>query len=362
MKQLFVLLACCLVGTALQAKTLTYNFQPAQSSQVCFTGRAAQNADGSLGFDWSGSHFTFAFNGTACAMRASDTKRNYYNVFIDGKPYGKVTVEGKSHVIPLAQGLKRGTHTVLVQKRTEAEQGRTTLEAVGVAGKWLAAPAVPERWIEFIGDSHTCGYGSEGKSPKEPFTPETENCDLAWGCILARYFDARYTLIAHSGQGVVRNYGDKREYSPYTMRERLLRTFDQDSTVLWKSTNRRPDIVIIKLGTNDTSCDLTPSEAAFDRAFTLMLHNIRSLYGDVPVLYVAPQGVQLFFDYICRLAPKLNDPTFHYMLDFNEVCNWTTDLGANFHPNHHGQRKMAMAVAPYIATIMGWELPAKVID
>ena len=163
-------------------------------------------------------------------MRAADSKRNYYNVFVDGKPHGKVTAEGPAKTIVLAEGLPHGVHTVLVQKRTEGEQGRTTLFAVGSDGPLLDAPQAPGRHIEFIGDSHTCGYGTEGKSPKEPFTPETENCDLAWGCIIARYFDADYTLIAHSGQGIVRNWGDEKEVSDCTMRERMMRTFDMEET------------------------------------------------------------------------------------------------------------------------------------
>ena len=39
------------------------------------------------------------------------------------------------------------------------------------------------------------------------------------------------------------------------------------------------------------------------------------------------------------------------------VTNWDSDMGANYHPNHHGHRKLAMSVIPYIATITGWELP-----
>ncbi len=39
------------------------------------------------------------------------------------------------------------------------------------------------------------------------------------------------------------------------------------------------------------------------------------------------------------------------------VTNWDSDMGANYHSNHHGHRKLAMSVIPYIATITGWELP-----
>ncbi len=86
-----------------------------------------------------------------------------------------------------------------VQKRTEAEQGRTTLYGVEADGALLDLPPAPSRLIEFIGDSHTCGYGTEGKTVSEPFTPETENCDLAWGLHRGALFRCR--LRAHGPFG-----------------------------------------------------------------------------------------------------------------------------------------------------------------
>ena len=48
-------------------------FTPADSPEIRFTGRAAKGPGGALSFDWSGSQFTFRFEGTRCAMRAADT-------------------------------------------------------------------------------------------------------------------------------------------------------------------------------------------------------------------------------------------------------------------------------------------------
>ena len=76
----------------------------------------------------------------------------------------------------------------------------------------------PSRHIEFIGNSLTCGYGVEGKDRSEPYKAETENCNLSYATIIARYFNADYTLIAHSGRGVVRNYGDSVRISAVTMK------------------------------------------------------------------------------------------------------------------------------------------------
>ena len=343
-------------GTA-EARKTQMHFTPATAPEIRFVGRSATGPDGERSFDWSGTYFTFRFEGRRCAMRASDTKRNYYNVFIDGRRHGTVAVAGSDTTILLADGLLRGEHTVLVQKRTEGEQGRTTLYGILTDQALLPAPAAPGRHIEFIGDSHTCGYGTEGKSPKEPFTPETENCNLAWGCIIARYFDADYTLIAHSGQGVVRNWGIREERSEVTMRERIGRTFDMEESPAWDFSRYRPDIVVIKLGTNDFSTG-TPSEEEFRSSFGAMYERLRSGYGaEVPILYVVPQQSDAYYDYLRRIIAERGDAKLHVVPHTAAIHNNDSDLGAGYHPALGGQRKMAAAVMPYIATLTGWEMP-----
>lgn len=273
-----------------------------------------------------------------------------------------MTVEGGASVIPLVGKLRRGPHTVTVQKRTEAEQGRTTLYAIETDGRLLAPPPAPGRLIEFIGDSHTCGYGTEGLSPREPFTPRTENCDLAWACITARYFDADYVLIAHSGRGIVRNWGDPKAASEITMTDRMMRTFDEVADSRWDFQGYKPDIVVIKLGTNDLSADIVPSERVFGKAFRRMCGNLREKYGDVPILYVVPQGAGPFYDFARTIIKGLNDKNLHCILQFDEIHDMDADLGAGYHPNYRGHRKIAAAVIPYIATITGWEMPLRAIE
>ena len=214
----------------------------------------------------------------------------------------------------------------------------------------------------FIGDSHTCGYGTEGKSVEEPFTPETENCDLAWGCVIARYFDAEYTLIAHSGQGIVRNWGDEKEVSDCTMRERMLRTFDMDPASRWDFRGCTPDIVVIKLGSNDFSTGVTPSEQAFNASYAQALDQLRAAYGEVPVLCVAPSDNTVILRYLENFLLERQDAHLHLTAMLPGITDWDRDMGANYHPNHRGHRKMAMAVIPYIATITGWEMPDRNVE
>ena len=358
-----LLLALLLLACAnAEAGSRKPRFTPASDPGIRFVGRTVTSDDGSLAFDWSGSYFTFRFEGRRCAMRASDSGRNYYNVFVDGQSRGQVSIAGADTTVVLAEGLPHGPHTVLVQKRTEGEQGRTTLRGIETDGPLLAPTAAPGRHIEFIGDSHTCGYGTEGKSVKEPFTPQTENCNLAWGCIIARCFGADYTLIAHSGQGIVRNWGDEKEVSDCTMRERMLRTFDMDAAPRWDFSGYKPDIVVVKLGSNDFSTGIVPSEKAFNAAYAQLLRQLREAYGPVPVLCVAPSDNTTILGYLETFQREQQDPALHITAMLPGITDWEGDMGANYHPNHRGHRKMAMSVIPYIATITGWEIPAEPIE
>lgn len=363
---------------------------PASAPEIRYVGRVlCQDSD--VCFDWSGTCLEFDFTGTGCAMRVSDTGRNYFNVSIDGSAAGVVSTFGSDSVVILAQGLDAGTHRLRLQKRTEGEQGLVTIHSFHLppAGTIAAPEKVlikaeagpgekPEptpgesggesqgesggtgRHIEFIGDSLTCGYGTEGESADEPFKAETENCDLAFGCIAARYFDADYTLIAHSGRGVARNYGYTEPVSPVTMKDLMKRLFDHGPETAWdfEASPHKPNIVVVNLGSNDFSTRPHPSREDFTAAYAEIISTLRSAYGDVPVLCVAPRVNEPVFGYIRDFCEGLRqtDSNIHFAAILPGTYNGSSDLGSSSHPNHEGQKKMAMVLIPFISSITGWEL------
>ncbi len=332
--------------------------------QIRYVGRTMVSPEGAVSFDWSGTYFTVRFTGGYCAMRVSDTKKNYYNVFVDGEPQGVVTTFGQDSLVVLVSGFDRGEHELRVQKRTEGEQGRTTILGFELAprGQFIRSEK-PTRHIEFIGNSLTCGFGTEGLSKDDPFKPETENCNLAFGCIIARYFGTDYTLIAHSGQGVVRNWADPKLASDCSMKDRMLRTFDEDAAVTWDFAKSpyRPDIVVINLGTNDFSTRPHPTYELFAAAYGRILAQIRTAYGDIPVLCVAPRVDDPAYMYVKAFCDGCGDEKVAFTSLHTDYCNGESDLGSSYHPNYSGQRKMAMALIPYISTLTGWHLEDKVV-
>ena len=90
--------------------------------------------------------------------------------------------------------MDKSIHHVLIQKRTEGEWGKTTIHQFVLhnEGELMKETECPSRHIEFIGNSLTCGYGVEGKDRSEPYKAETENCNLSYATIIARYFNADY--------------------------------------------------------------------------------------------------------------------------------------------------------------------------
>ena len=232
-------------------------------------------------------------------------------------------------------------------------------------GRLLPAAPAPGRHIEFIGNSLTCGYGTEGLSKDEPFKPQTENCNKAYACIIARYFGADYTLIAHSGRGAARNYGDKNATSQNTMADRIANTFDEAAEPAWDfaASPYRPDLVVINLGSNDFSTLPHPSRDEFAAAYTRILQTLRGAYGDeMPILCVAPRVSEPAFTYIRDLCQSGVVPNLHFAAILPGYCNDGSELGSSAHPNYAGHRKMAMLLIPYVSTLTGWEAEIKPIE
>lgn len=354
MKRFFLFAMLCSLLSGCGGDSTT----PIANSSARIVGRVALNDDGSVSFDWSGVYIDIRFEGSYLAMEVSDTKRNYLNYWVDGKEQPKLISEGEHTTLVLFNDpTAEGEHLVRIQKATEAEQGKMTLHTITTDGKLLATDDLKkERYIEFYGDSLTCGYGTESVSGKEPFRPETENCRYTYAALTAEFFGADYSLISHSGRGLVRNYGDAEQLSDpaTTMSARAFRLYDEDFVFDYdfEHSPYRPDAMIITLGTNDFSTEPQPTEEQYIAGYKALIEGLRAKWGaELPVLCVvhSPAAVE------CVKAMVAEIPNAAMADISNNVYNRTTDLGASEHPNRHGQKKMARIVIEEFAKLTGWQ-------
>ena len=361
MKKFLICAASMLFSLSLVAESI-----PATDSRLTFVGRAIES-DGSLTFDFPATYFRVAFTGKSLSMRVSDSKRDFFAVWIDSptsaEPTHIVEVKGNDTIIPLIvpEDVKKSKikeHLVVIQKRTEAGCGKTTVHEFMTDGRFLQAPAFKERQIEFIGDSYTCGYGVDAPSRRDPFTDETENASRTYASIVSRYFDADYMAIAHSGRGICRNAGSNIPWE--VMTDIYQYTIDRDSTTRWSADQSafRPDITVIYLGTNDFSSYMMPDFNKFRKGYLRLLSYVKNNYGeDHPVLCVASRTSDYQFMYIRDVVNNCGLKNVHYLGYFPAQHHSTDeDLGAGWHPNYNGQQKIAYSIIPYIATITGWGL------
>lgn len=328
----------------------------ATDPRVSYIGRTEVNdTTGTVSFDWSATTLRIRFKGSSLQMKCSDTHKDFFNLWVDKsqKPgLSSVAIVESDTLLTLFKG-RKGIHEVILQKRTEAEQGCLSISEFTTDGTFLEAPAQKARTIEFVGDSYTCGYGTEAPSPTTPFYPKDENPSLTYADILARYFDAEAVHISHSGRGVVRNYGDFNQHE--NMIKLYGQTFDQYNETAWTPTYT-PDIVVIYLGTNDFSTDKQPRINQWCDGYKALLLKIREFHGDVPILCVASKADEMLGEWV-RLAVERSGLDNVYAVAINNYAhNNSTDLGASWHPNYSGHRKVASIMAPYISTIMNWEM------
>ncbi len=381
MKKIFIFAAMSLLTLGLFAETI-----PANDGRVVYVGRTA--VDGTtVSFDWTATYFRIAFSGQSLTMKASDLKfgaaneeaaaklHNYYAVWIDSptsaEPHRIIEVKEGEEVIELVDPMylkksRRSVHEVVVQKRTEGEQGRTTVYEFATNGKFMQATPLKERQLEFIGDSYTCGYGIDAPTKEEKFSPETENASRSYAAIVSRYFDADYIAVAHSGMGIARNYNSK--FPKWHMPDRYLQTFDMDSTQAnrWDAAKSdfHPAMTVIYLGPNDFSVSLQPKYESYRDNYYRLIKSIKANYGeDHPVLCVAAKSYEYLGEYVRELAKNSGMKNVNYLVYCPAQHNHTNeDLGADVHPNYNGQKKKAYSIIPYIATITGWGLQDAVVE
>ncbi len=347
---LIVALACSM--SICGAETIKAN-----NDKILYTGRTlVSETDGTVSYDWSATSIKVRFTGKTLQIRCSDTHRDYFNVWIDkaaGAKADKVFCVESDTTVTVFKG-RKGTHEIIIQKRTEGEQGCITLSEFITDGTFLQPSPAKSRLIEFIGDSYTCGYGTEGPSANSPFLPEEENPSLTYADILGRYFNAETVHISHSGRGIVRNYGDFNTHE--NMVKLYGQTFDQKDETAWTPTYT-PDIVVIYLGTNDFSVGKQPTLHSWCANYIALLNKVREFHGEVPILCVASKADPMLGTWVKLAVEKSGLQNVHATAIDEAAHNSTEDLGSSWHPNYSGHRKIAGIMAPYIATIANWQMP-----
>ena len=323
----------------------------ADDPRIVIVGRSVME-DGVARFDWPGVRISFRMKGAGFRLRLDGTGPDF-NVLVDGQPWTKLGTWGaEGYDLWLPDG---GTHDVTLIRRQGPVFGATRFAGLELpAGvELLPPPARAARRIEFVGDSLTVGYGVEARwSGCEELRP-FENVAKAYAWLAAEALGAEPWIVAASGHGVVRNYGESSPRSERPMTARYGSALFSEAEPQWKP--REPmHAVVVFLGTNDVSTEPAVPQAELVAGYRRLLERIRGLHGEtVPLFLVSDEGrqrVTAAVQAILQEEAAAGRGASHAVL----LPAPLGDLGCDAHPGAQTQQAWAESLATAMRTALGW--------
>ncbi|WP_255992311.1 SGNH/GDSL hydrolase family protein [Chitinolyticbacter albus] len=293
-----------------------------------------------------------------------NNESNYSDVIIDGQKH--MQINPPSSGIFWVHGLSDGAHTIKLTKRSESlsSYGRFGGFIPVTGGQILAAPAARQRQVEFIGDSFVAGYGNELISSvarlcsKEELN-STTNANKSYGAMIAQQYNADYQINAIGGLGLVRNWPGVSELKYPEYYDRALLNVAGD--VWQKPDSWHPQLVVIKLGTNDFAGTPGPNEPytaitlvpAFKSTYHDLIAKLRSRYGPATNIVViggspdwGPVNLYTATQAVVDAENVAGDTRVYFLANPGSGDNST--LGCNWHPNLIGTEYFAAGLKAYL--------------
>lgn len=330
------------------------NFYQADNPAIQYVSRVDFSNPKAPRFWQPGVYIRLAFKGTYCNITLNDEElygqHNYIEIAVDDNPPVRVQTKGKKNTIKAAFGLSDSKHVLTICKNTEAAIGY--LEFVGVTCSWLDnLRNTPKRKIEFIGNSITCGAGSDtaaiGCSAGKWY--DQHNAYMSYGPVTARALNAQWQLSSVSGIGLIHSCCDMKITMPQVYDKMNMR----NDSLPWNFSKYIPDVVTVTLGQNDGIQD----SATFCGAYVDFIKVLRSKYPSVHIICLtSPMAdeklgavLQRYLTGIVSYVNSNGDANVHkyfYSKQYNHGCGG--------HPTLDEHADIAKELTAYIKTVMKW--------
>jgi lysophospholipase L1-like esterase len=344
---------------------LILTYSTPDSKEIYYSGRIDFSDPQAPKLISAGAYIKIKFQGSFCKVlltnQFNDPAYNYISIELDGKYQGRKRVSEGMHEYLLAENLGDGQHTILLCKATEAATGYLEFRGIHCAGI-LPLDEIPERKIEYIGNSITCG--AEMDTSYYPCNSDQyhdrHNAYLAYGPSLARELNADWVLSSVSGMGLIRNWNDEGPAFPEFYDYLYL---NNDTSVLWEPDSYDPQLVTLCLGTNDNSegdgsYDRQPLDSTrFIKAYIDFVGRIRKRYPDAMIcLLTSPvfdgETRERFTRYQSETVAHFQDKGDRNLYSFTFSGHY--NHGCTGHPSVEDHKNMKNELLPFIKQLMNW--------
>ncbi len=333
--------------------------------------------DGILKAVMSASGCEFSFTGKKLVIELGCCESSYTDgkecnfpravVLVNGKFIVKKVIANRRESFTVFDSDTVQTVNVKILKLSEAAFSLLELYPLNTDDDAFTVPAKDKPLkIEFIGDSITCGYGVDDANLISDFSCCAENAMKSYAYLTAEALDAEYSMFSASGYGIISGYtGDgvrnaAEVLPPYY--ESLGNSYCcvdgnlKPQDIKWDFSNFASDIVVINLGTNDTSFCRHSQERVeeFEKAYGEFVGTVRRLNPDAVIICTLGLMETLLcpsVKSVCeKIAAQTGDSKLHY-LEF-KCQDGNLGYSSNWHPSEDTHRDAAEYAADYIKTIL----------
>ncbi len=323
----------------------------------------------------SGTGAAFTFTGTECTVHitgdstaSGDNNLARVGIYVNGERVIDDMIDNPEETYSVFKSETEQTAEVKIVKLSEAPMSTFAIGTIDVTGTEVKPAADKERFIEFIGDSITCGYGVDDEDANHSFSTGTEDVTKAYAYKTAENLDADYSMVSFSGHGIISGYSDgTKKVSAQTVPQFYTKLGYVYSTngnfnpreTSWDFGKRQPDVIVINLGTNDDSyCKNKEDRCEEYRAeYVEFLKKIRENNPDAQIICtLGIMGANLY-PYIelavSDYTSETGDTKVTSMM-FEQQNQSEDGIAADWHPTERTHTKAADKLTEKIKEVMGW--------
>lgn len=274
-------------------------------------------------------------------------------------------------IYPIFESYTKQNVSIKIIKLSETSDSTVGIGEITITADEPITPTKPAlHRVEFIGDSITCGFGVEDNDRTSPFRTSTENVLKSFAYQTAQAFHADYSMVSISGYGIITGYTETDE----KLTDKLLPIYydrmgfshgyfngnTEVSSIEWDFSRFIPELIVINLGTNDSSyCkNIKTRQEDFIDGYVRFLKHVRGKNPDAVILCTLGIMGDILYPSVEEAANRYIADTKDskvFTMKFDEQLE-SDGYGALWHPSQITQTKAAAKLTNEIECIMGWPI------
>lgn len=284
-------------------------------------------------------------------------------VYLDDRKVIDSLIDAETKSFSINQGELRGG-IVRIVKLSEASDSTVGILKIMTDGT-IAPPSDHNALkLEFIGDSITCGYGVD-EELGGLYSTANEDATKSYAYKAARKLQADYSMVCFSGYGIISGYtGDGKLNAdsllpPYY--DRLGRSYGSFASgrrpehIQWDFKRYTPDLIIINLGTNDSSyCKEDSAKGeAFRDAYVEFLKTVREKNPDSYILCTLGIMGTYLYPYVEQAVLRYREETMDRLISSMQLTEQRLEDGyaVDWHPSEITHEKASTQLVKYLNEI-----------